>query len=113
MRTTVEGVSKMGRSTRGVRVVNLQKGDTVAALAVLGHDDLERKVEGDAPAGEADGQTDSAAAAPESPVTDGDAPVAANGLAEPSTDGSERNGSEEDLPEKTSAESETEATTKQ
>jgi len=49
MRTTVEGVSKMGRSTRGVRVVNLQDGDTVAALAVLNQDDLERPVAADDP----------------------------------------------------------------
>ncbi|MEZ4658925.1 MAG: DNA gyrase subunit A [Caldilineaceae bacterium] len=46
MRTPVAGVSRMGRSTRGVRIVNLQEGDSVAALAVLGRDDLERKVEG-------------------------------------------------------------------
>ncbi|MCB0145693.1 MAG: DNA gyrase subunit A, partial [Caldilineaceae bacterium] len=46
MRTPVAGVSQMGRSTRGVRIVNLQDGDSVAALAVLGRDDLERKVEG-------------------------------------------------------------------
>jgi len=45
LRTPVAGVSRMGRSTRGVRVVNLQEGDTVAALAVLNHEDLERQVE--------------------------------------------------------------------
>jgi DNA gyrase subunit A len=45
LRTPVRGVSRMGRSTRGVRVVNLQDGDTVAALAVLNHEDLERQVE--------------------------------------------------------------------
>ena len=37
----------MGRSTRGVRLVNLGNGDTVAALAVLNHEDLDRKVEGE------------------------------------------------------------------
>lgn len=46
LRTPVSGVSRMGRSTRGVRVVNLQDGDVVAAVAVLKQDDLERKVEG-------------------------------------------------------------------
>ena len=46
MRTAVEGISRMGRSTRGVRVVNLSKNDTVAAMAVLSHEDLERQVEG-------------------------------------------------------------------
>jgi DNA gyrase subunit A len=45
LRTPVEGISRMGRSTRGVRVVNLQDGDTVAALAVLHHEDLNRSVD--------------------------------------------------------------------
>ena len=36
----------MGRSTRGVRVVNLQDGDTVAAMAILTHEDLNRGVDG-------------------------------------------------------------------
>ena len=45
LRTLVEGISQMGRSTRGVRVVNLQKGDTVAALAVLTHEDLSRDID--------------------------------------------------------------------
>ena len=35
LRTPVSGISRMGRSTRGVRVVNLQGEDSVAALAVL------------------------------------------------------------------------------
>ena len=39
LRTKVDGVS-MGRGTRGVRVVNLLEGDSVAALTVLYHDDL-------------------------------------------------------------------------
>ncbi len=43
LRTTVAGISRMGRSTRGVRVVNLQDGDTVAALAVLTQEDLTRE----------------------------------------------------------------------
>lgn len=114
MRTTVEGVSKMGRSTRGVRVVNLQKGDTVAALAVLGHDDLERKVEGDAADGETgsetDNEKDSGATAPASPATNGDVPVAANGAAEPSSDGP-TDGAEKDGDQETAEESETEAAT--
>lgn len=46
LRTSVSGISKMGRSTRGVRVVNLQDGDTVAALAVLTYEDLNREVDG-------------------------------------------------------------------
>ncbi len=48
LRTPVQGISRMGRSTRGVRVVNLQEGDSVAALAVLAHEDLMRGVDGGA-----------------------------------------------------------------
>lgn len=47
LRTSVSGVSRMGRSTRGVRVVNLQSGDTVAAVAVLNNKDLNRQVDGE------------------------------------------------------------------
>ncbi len=46
LRTPVHGIRSMGRSTRGVRVVNLQEGDTVAALAVLTYADLTRSVDG-------------------------------------------------------------------
>ena len=46
LRTAVTGISQMGRSTRGVRVVNLQEGDSVAALAVLTYEDLTREVDG-------------------------------------------------------------------
>jgi DNA gyrase subunit A len=46
LRTEVSGISKLGRSTRGVRVVNLQDGDSVAALAVLTYEDLTREVDG-------------------------------------------------------------------
>ena len=46
LRTQVDGISQMGRSTRGVRVVHLQDGDTVAAMAVLTHEDLNREVDG-------------------------------------------------------------------
>ena len=45
LRTPVSGISRMGRSTRGVRVVNLEEGDSVAALAVLGYDDLNRGID--------------------------------------------------------------------
>ena len=57
MRTPVEGISRMGRSTRGVRVVNLGKKDTVAAMAVLNHEDLERQVEGSDEASIVDAQS--------------------------------------------------------
>ena len=46
MRTAVAGISQIGRAARGVRIVNLDKGDTVAAVAVLRHEDLMRQVEG-------------------------------------------------------------------
>ncbi len=52
LRTPVSGISRMGRSTRGVRVVNLQEGDSVAALAVLTHEDLTRGVDGGAQDGD-------------------------------------------------------------
>lgn len=46
LRTPVHGISKMGRATRGVRIVNLQGDDNVAALAVITHADLTRGVDG-------------------------------------------------------------------
>ncbi len=46
LRTKVEGIRIAGRSARGVRVVNLNEGDTVAAVAVLYHEDLNRGVDG-------------------------------------------------------------------
>jgi hypothetical protein len=46
LRTSVAGISRMGRSTRGVRVVNLQEGDSVAALAILTFADLNREIDG-------------------------------------------------------------------
>jgi len=46
LRTGVADISQMGRSTRGVRIVKLGAGDSVAALAVIGHADLDRKIEG-------------------------------------------------------------------
>ncbi|MYJ80202.1 MAG: DNA gyrase subunit A [Caldilineaceae bacterium SB0670_bin_27] len=52
LRTAVSGISHKGRPAMGVRIVNLDEGDTVAALAVLRHEDLIRKVEGTEGAGE-------------------------------------------------------------
>jgi DNA gyrase subunit A len=46
LRTQVNGVSRYGRMTRGVRVVNLVEGDTVAAVAAISHADLTRGVDG-------------------------------------------------------------------
>lgn len=59
LRTAVSGISHMGRPAMGVRIVNLDEGDTVAALAILRHEDLVRKVEGT----EADGDGTAGAAA--------------------------------------------------
>ena len=82
LRTRVANVSRMGRSTRGVRVVNLQNNDTVAALAVLKHEDLNRRTEGEE-------ENDD----PQSPSQP---PVVAQDEAEPD---SVPNGTESDLPE--------------
>jgi DNA gyrase subunit A len=46
LRTSVAGISRMGRSTRGVRIVNLAEGDSVAALAIITQEDLNRGVDG-------------------------------------------------------------------
>jgi DNA gyrase subunit A len=40
IRTTVKEIKQAGRATRGVRVMNLQKGDTVASLARIAAADL-------------------------------------------------------------------------
>ena len=45
LRTTVRDISQMGRATRGVRIINLDDGDNVAALAILYHEDLQRGVD--------------------------------------------------------------------
>jgi DNA gyrase subunit A len=45
LRTHVNQISQMGRSTRGVRIVNLGADDSVAALAVISQKDLEDRVE--------------------------------------------------------------------
>jgi DNA gyrase subunit A len=62
LRTKVDGVSIRGRATRGVRVVNLGDGDSVAALAVLYHADLTRGVDvgGDAHPAAGDAQAQAA-----------------------------------------------------
>jgi DNA gyrase subunit A len=46
LRTKVRGISRFGRMTRGVRIVNLQDGDTVAAVAVIKQEDMARGVDG-------------------------------------------------------------------
>ena len=45
LRTNVQGISRYGRTARGVRIVNLNEGDSVAAVAVLNHEDLNRGVD--------------------------------------------------------------------
>jgi DNA gyrase subunit A len=42
MRTKVDTIAQFGRATRGVRVMNIQEGDTVAALARIAAADLRR-----------------------------------------------------------------------
>ena len=68
LRTAVSGIRRCGRPARGVRIVNLDEGDTVAALAVLRHEDLIRKVEGTEADG--DGTTEAAAGTPPVAVAD-------------------------------------------
>jgi DNA gyrase subunit A len=46
LRTAVGNIRRTGRGSRGVRVVNLQDGDTVAAMAILTQEDLSRGVDG-------------------------------------------------------------------
>jgi len=46
MRTPVKGISRMGRSTRGVRVIKMREDDSVAGLAVITAEDMARTVEG-------------------------------------------------------------------
>jgi DNA gyrase subunit A len=46
LRTPVTGISQIGRTARGVRIVNLQEGDSVAAVAILTYEDLNRGVDG-------------------------------------------------------------------
>ncbi|MFN8439158.1 MAG: DNA gyrase subunit A [Caldilineaceae bacterium] len=50
MRTPVTGISQYGRMTRGVRIVSLKENDTVAALAVMDHNDLQSGLDGEKPA---------------------------------------------------------------
>ncbi len=68
LRTAVSGISHMGRPAMGVRIVNLDEGDTVAALAILRHEDLVRKVEGTETDG--DGTAEAAAGSPTVAVAD-------------------------------------------
>ena len=42
LRTKVKQISRSGRSTRGVLLMNLQEGDSVASLARIAHADLKR-----------------------------------------------------------------------
>lgn len=58
LRTPVHGISRMGRATRGVRIVNLQADDSVAALAVLTHEDLSRGIDSDTSETPVDEQAD-------------------------------------------------------
>ena len=68
LRTAVSGISRIRRPAMGVRIVNLDEGDTVAALAVLRHEDLIREVEGTEANG--DGSTEAVAGSPPVAVAD-------------------------------------------
>ncbi|MGD8458232.1 MAG: DNA gyrase subunit A [Anaerolineales bacterium] len=44
LRTNIEAIKKAGRATRGVRVINLDKGDNVASIAVIAAEEDDTKV---------------------------------------------------------------------
>jgi DNA gyrase subunit A len=75
LRTPVSGISRMGRSTRGVRVVNLQEQDSVAALAVLTHEDLNRGVDDGSDNGQAAESMQGVVSGGSSQVAGGDEPI--------------------------------------
>jgi DNA gyrase subunit A len=77
-RTGVRGISKMGRATQGVKVMNVRGDDTVSAVAVVVESESEFAAgvaeNGDAPNGEApngDGTSPTAEAHPEDGSEDG------------------------------------------
>jgi DNA gyrase subunit A len=41
LRTNIEAIKQAGRATRGVRVINLDKGDSVASIAVIAAEEIE------------------------------------------------------------------------
>jgi DNA gyrase subunit A len=59
-RTSVRGISKMGRATQGVKVMNVRNGDTVSAVAVVVESDAELAADvsenGGGPDAEVDGE---------------------------------------------------------
>jgi DNA gyrase subunit A len=72
-RTSVRGISKMGRGTQGVKVMNVRNGDTVSAVAVVVEEEAQLGADvaenGDAPNGDApngDGAAPAAETEPES-----------------------------------------------
>jgi DNA gyrase subunit A len=82
-RTSVRGISKVGRPGQGVRVMNLREEDVVSAVALVMETNTSAQVQADlveeeaagdgaAPAAAADDAADTSAEAPES--SDGDEP---------------------------------------
>ena len=76
MRTPVTGISQYGRMTRGVRIVSLKGDDTVAALAVMDHQDLQLTADGEAqsPAVGSQSMQDDGALNQDLAALDGDSP---------------------------------------
>jgi DNA gyrase subunit A len=59
MRTTAKSIAQMGRATRGVRVMDIQKGDSVATMARFSAEDMRRVgADEDDNNGEADSETE-------------------------------------------------------
>jgi DNA gyrase subunit A len=69
IRTSVDGISRMGRSTQGVRLMNLRRGDKVSAIArvtdATGPLASDGDDPGDDPGAEGGADGDGAAPAPE------------------------------------------------
>ena len=65
-RTSVGGISQMGRSTQGVKVMNIKDDDRVSAVALVVESE-----DADAPAAENDGQDELVEASPDGTAPDG------------------------------------------
>jgi DNA gyrase subunit A len=100
-RTSVRGISRYGRASQGVRVMNLRDDDVVSAVALVVDDSPDTaaavaELEGPVDAGETTAQPPELTAASEDGAGGGDAAVD-NG--DPSVDGASANGDEEETEE--------------
>ena len=66
IRTSVESIREMGRSTQGVTLINIDEGSALASIEIVAESDVDIDAEnGDGSAGKADASTDSEGAAEE------------------------------------------------